>query len=358
MSSAWFYRKNSKKKIMQQTPYENKWQLGENVLAIRFTDDGSCASIALLDGSALLVNLSNGEEKRVAVHPMGTPLSVCVDGDGKAFLSAGDDGRVVRYGWHEAPVAIAEHKGKWIDHVAASGKLRAYTIGKQVYLTGQEAPLELPSSAGGLAFAPNGKRLAATHYNGVTLWWTSAKESKPQTLPWKGSHLGVCWHPAGDYLITTMQESALHGWRLKDMGELRMAGYPNKVHSFAFSYKGRWLVTSGADQLILWPFTGSGPQGKPPMALGVPEGAPVSVVAPHPKDDMTAAGYNSGRVVLAIFEDRLPIELLPPNGTPVVAMGWSPDGLKLLTAHEDGTLHYFTSQSIINASQAALANPF
>lgn len=342
---------------MQPAAVAQSWALNEAVLTALISADGKIAAIALLDGTVQLINLENGEAKRVEAHPNGAPLSFCLDGDGENFLSAGDDGRVVHLGWHHAPTTLAEQKGKWIDHVCASGKLRAYSCGRNVHIIGRDEPLPHPSSVGGMGFAPNGKRLAVSHYNGISLWWTNSKEQKPQTLIWKGSHLGVLWHPAGDYVMTSMQENALHGWRLKDFGELRMAGYPGKIHSMSFSWRGKWLVTSGADQIICWPFQGTGPQGKPPLALGVPEGAPVTVVAAHPKDDMTAAGYASGRVILALLEDRLPIELLPPNGESVSALCWSADGRNLISAHQDGTVRLFTNESIINASQAAAANP-
>lgn len=332
--------------------FERSLSVGENVLTVLFDSAGDFAAIIILDGTALLLNLKSGEEKRITLHTGGTPLSACMDTDGVGFLSSGDDGRVVRFSWDDAPEELANHKSKWIDHVAASasGSYRAYSVGKDVYILGREKPLPQPSSVGGIAFSANGKRLAVAHYNGVSLYWTNAKDSIPQTLLWKGSHLGVRWHPSGDYLMTTMQEPALHGWRMKDMGELRMAGYPGKVHSFEFSAKGKWLVTSGADQIICWPFTGTGPQGKPPMALGVPEGLPCTVVAPHPKDDMTAAGFASGRIILALFEDRMPVELLMPGSTPVVALRWSADGRNLISAHEDGTIYLFTSESIIAAT--------
>ncbi len=340
---------------MTATAYAQDWQLGENILSVCFSRDGSVAAASLVDGTVLLIK--DGAEQRVAAHPAGSSLAFCRDVGADGFLSAGDDGRVVRLRWDCTPEILAEQKGAWIDSLAAheNGTI-AYSTGRMVFILGRSEPLPHPSTVGGIDIHPNGKRLAATHYNGVSLWWLNAKESKPQTLIWKGSHLRCLWHPSGDYIMTSMQENALHGWRMKDLGELRMAGYPGKIHSFDFSQKGKWLVTSGADQIICWPFTGSGPQGKPPMALGVPEGKPVSVVAPHPKDDMTVAGYASGRVVLALFEDRLPIELMPPDNIPVTAIAWSPDGLQLLSAQENGHLCHFTSKSIIAASEAAYSS--
>lgn len=329
----------------QTNLFDKTWALNEGVLTVAFTGDNTTAAIALLDGTVVLIK---GEtEKRITVHPNGSPLSFVAEADG--FLSGGDDGRVVRVTWDDAPEVLAAHKGKWIDNVAVHPLgLRAYSVGKEVYLLGREAPLPHPSSVGGIAFHPNGKRLAVSHYNGVSLWWLNAKDPKPQTLLWKGSHLKTLWHPSGDYLMTSMQENALHGWRMKDLGELRMAGYANKIHSFGFSSKGKWLATSGSEQIICWPFSGSGPQGKPPFGLGMPEeGYPCTVVAPNPKEEVLAAGYASGRIVLALFEDQLPIELLPPNRIPVVALEWSPNGKTFLAAREDGSVFLFTAQKIM-----------
>jgi WD40 repeat protein len=155
--------------------------------------------------------------------------------------------------------------------------------------------------------------------------------------------------------MSNMQDNALHGWRLKELGkpngELRMAGYPNKIPAMAFSAKGKWLVTAGTEQIICWPFFGGGPSGRPPLALGVPENS-VSMIAPHPSDDMCAAGYTSGRVIMALYEDRLPIEILRAEGNPITTLAWNQKGDKLLVGREDGQLYLYTSASIIAASQA------
>src|SRR5581483_10214481 len=95
--------------------------------------------------------------------------------------------------------------------------------------------VQTPSSPGGLAFSPNGKRLAASHYNGISLYWTNAKEATPTKFAWKGSHLGIIWHPDSKIVITAMQEAALHGWRLTDNNEMQMQGYAGKVHSMGFT---------------------------------------------------------------------------------------------------------------------------
>jgi len=42
---------------------------------------------------------------------------------------------------------------------------------------------------------------------------------------------------------------------------MRMSGYPAKTEALSFTAKGKWLATSGADAMVLWPFFGGGPMG-------------------------------------------------------------------------------------------------
>ena len=89
-------------------------------------------------------------------------------------------------------------------------------------------------------------------------------------LEWKGSHLDATVSPDGRFLVTSMQENALHGWRLADSRNMRMTGYPGKTRSLSWSQDGHWLATSGADACVVWPFKDKdGPMGKAPRECGV-----------------------------------------------------------------------------------------
>jgi len=63
----------------------------------------------------------------------------------------------------------------------------------------------------------------------------------PEFLEWAGSHLGVTFSPDNKFLVTTMHESALHGWRLADNRHMRMSGYPGRVRSMSWSAGGKGL---------------------------------------------------------------------------------------------------------------------
>ena len=90
---------------------------------------------------------------------------------------------------------------------------------------------------------------------------------------------------------------------------------------------GRFLATSGATQLILWPFHAKdGPMGKQPLVLA-PFEHRVETVACHPRQDIVAAGYGDGLVLLVRIEDGAEILAKKPGDAPVTALAWSADGL-------------------------------
>jgi WD40 repeat protein len=155
-------------------------------------------------------------------------------------------------------------------------------------------------------------------------------------LPWKGSHLDATFSPDGRFLVTSMQEAMLHGWRLADGKDMRMSGYSAKVRSVAWTAGGKWLATSGSEQLILWPFAAKdGPMGKQPRMLAPYNKRAVAVVC-HPEQEIAGVGFEDGLVMLCRIEDGAEILAKKPGAAPVSALAWSRDGGKLAFATEDG----------------------
>ncbi|HAO39035.1 MAG TPA: hypothetical protein DCR53_00400, partial [Afipia sp.] len=158
---------------------------------------------------------SDGEATPVAVHGGGI---LCSASDGKRIVIGGDDGKLISLDAESNIATLAtDAKRRWIDNVALhSDGAVAWSAGKTAYVKapkGDEKSLDVPSTVGGLAFAPKGVRLAIAHYNGVTLWFPNMG-AKPEFLEWKGSHLGVTFSADNRFLVTSMHEAALHGWRL------------------------------------------------------------------------------------------------------------------------------------------------
>ncbi len=279
-------------------------------------------------GEEFLLVARKGHEHRVALHA-GAILSSAADG--KRIVTGGDDGQVIATaadGTHS--VIATDAKRRWIDHVAiAPDGTVAWSAGKTAYALGKKGEVrsfDAPSTVAGLAFAPKGLRLAIAHYNGAMLWFPNAGGARPETLEWKGSHLGVAFSPDGKFLITCMQEPMLHGWRLADSKHMRMSGYSARVRSLGWTAGGEFLATSGSEQLILWPFEGKdGPMGKQPLLMAQSV-ARVAAVACHPRQPVVAAGYADGTVILVRIDDGALLMAKPQGQAAVSALGWDASG--------------------------------
>ena len=292
--------------------------------------------VFVLGEEALLFG-HDAQETLLPIHGGGILASAS---DGKRIVTGGDDGKLIATdasGAHE--VVATDEKKRWIDQVALGpdGAV-AWSAGKSAHVRtgkGEVRTMDTPSTVAGLCFAPKGLRLAIAHYNGASLWFPNAAAA-PTKFEWKGSHLGVTISPDGKFLMTTMQEATLHGWRIADAKNMRMSGYSARVRSLSWTADGKFLATSGSEQLILWPFDGKdGPMGKQPTMLA-PSEARVSVVACHPKQPVVAVGYSDGAALMVRLEDGALIAARQADGDPVSAIGWDAAGRTLAFGTESG----------------------
>jgi len=315
------------------------------VVATAFSRDSKTAAFALGDGNVRLVNLAAKDDWREVTAHDGAILTLAPDALAGGFITGGDDGKFLRIAADGAVTEIAALGSRWVEHVASfpgeKGKgLLACAVGKLVHLfdeNGQKLKtLEHPSSVTGLVFDAKGKRIAASHYNGASLWFVAAKTDSARKLEWKGSHIGIAMSPDGDSVMTAMQENALHGWRLSDNQHMRMSGYPGKTLSLSFTKGGKWLATSGADSIVIWPFTGGGPMGKAPTELAGGDDVTCTRVLCHPQQEAIAGGFADGLVVLADINSARILPIAKPGRGPVSALAWSPDGTHLAFGSETG----------------------
>ena len=312
-------------------------EAGAPVLAAAFI--GDAPALALANG---IVRLSGRD---IAAHPDGAML--CAALDRGRWLSGGDDGRVVAISAAGEVETLAQEKGQWIDALAARDGAVAWSAGKNAHVRDAKGVVKswtAPTTVRGLAFLPKGYRIAVAHYNGVSLWFPNV-DATPQVMEWKGSHLDATVSPDGRFLVTSMQENALHGWRLSDGRNMRMTGYPGKSRSLSWSHDGHWLATSGAEACVVWPFKDKdGPMGKPPRECGV-RPQRITQVAFHPRALVVAIGYADGLALLSRLGDAAEILVRPAGEGAISALAWDKVGARLLLGTDAGAAGLLTLPS-------------
>jgi WD40 repeat protein len=325
--------------VMQErvTPYT----FDAYVVAAAFDRASSTLACALGDGTVALVDSRDPARTRRCEAHDGAVLALAADCGKSGFLTGGDDGTLARIGDDGAVRTLASFGSKWVEQLAsnAAAGVIAAGVGRSVHVFDADGrklkTLDHPSTVTGIAFDAKGRRIGASHYNGASLWYTASKTDNPRVLAWKGSHTGIAIHPAGEAVVTAMQDNALHGWRLSDGQHMRMSGYPGKTHTLSFSRTGKWLATDGAEAIVLWPFFGGGPMGKAPLELAARE-APCTRVAFHPRHDAVAAGFADGVVLVAEVQEQRILPVIPAGKGPVSALAWSDDGAFLAFGTETG----------------------
>ncbi|CAN5322784.1 WD40 repeat domain-containing protein [soil metagenome] len=307
-------------------------------------DRADRATFALGDGT---VRFEEGAGFVTVEAHDGAVLAAAVHPSGRGVVTGGDDGRVVwsrLEGDEVVASVIAEVKGRWIEHVAtsAASNLIAFTAGKEAHVrdAGDAKFLRVflhEKTVSGLAFDPKGKRLATAGYGGVSLWWARIEGQKPTVLKWAGSHIAAMFSPDGKFVVSSMQESQLHGWRLSDGKDMRMGGYPAKIKSLAFFDKGNLMVTAGANGAVVWPFAGAnGPMSKEAAEIGFSRDSLVVQVAGVEALPVAIAGQDNGKIWGAHMRSGRIETLKAEKGAAISSLAVSADGTRLAWGDEDG----------------------
>ena len=355
------------------------WNLDAPVVDLAWDHSGSSMAFALGDGTLAValgswqrgpslqprpgggVTLVEAQEPpvppRKAVVHQGSCLALAADPAG-GFLSGGDDGRVVHMPLSGDGTVLAHVPDAWIDNIATSREgVRAWSCGRHAHRmqAHQIQDIDLPATVNALAFDSKGQQLAMAHAGGVTVWQGATSKSpsaserglsktsfqEPRRLLWPGLHRALVWSPDDRYLVTGMQENALHGWRMSDGGDIEMGGYEGQPLSLSFAGDGKYLATSGSMKLVCWRFDPP-TLSKSPDECGIASLLPVSRVACHPSQAVVATGYQNGAVLLYQPGNDAALFIKASGGGAVTALAWSGEGTRLAFGTQDGVLGWLS----------------
>ena len=270
--------------------------------------------------------------QRPGVHDGGV-LSMAIHPSGRAFATAGQDGRVLFWDAAEGQVSRAIDVGSdWVENVAWSpdGQRLAASCSRRVHAyksDGEEAwrSDDHPSTVSAIAWSGAGQ-LATACYGRVTFFDASTGEAH-QKLEWQGSLVSMVLSPDGGIVVCGSQDNSVHFWRRATGHDSEMFGYPGKPSALAFDDTGTLLATGGGEAVTVWSFRRKGPEGTRPGVLEF-HAQPVTTLAFAPGSMLLASGGRDGAVVVwSLYRNGKGRAVGTQDvEDPVAELYWRPDG--------------------------------
>ncbi|WP_055419486.1 hypothetical protein [Streptomyces pactum] len=351
------------------------------VWGVEFGPDGHTLATAGQDDVVILWNVANPEYPQ----QIGEPLTGHTEGlwdvafapDGRTLATTGAD-RGVRV-WHLPENVLTDFtnpltsvaygpNGRLLAAASTDDALvRLWDVRRPGHprrlprdLTGHEAPVLA------VAFAPDGRTVAAGAEDGTVRLWDVSEPSRPApagTLrdAHPGGVLTVAFAPDGHTLATGGADGRVRLWDARDPDGVRPVGEPLVGHtdwitSVAFAPDGRTLATGSQDKTArLWDVSDrdrARPVGEPLTA----HGDWVNSVAFAPAGDTLATGGRDRTVRLWDVTDpgrARPLgEELSGHRGGVTSVAFAPDGRTLASGGEDHEVRLW------NVADPARAEPF
>jgi WD40 repeat protein len=191
----------------------------------------------------------------------------------------------------------------------------------------------------GVAFGPDGRRLASSSEDGtVQVWaWSGDGVAPARPLVLTGPR-GQVWNPVfspdGRRVAAGGLDGAIRVWELTAPDRPRLLrGHRGLILNVAFTPDGTRLTSSGHDGTVrLWPVTGRGA----PAVLGRHDGSAVGV-AVSPDGRRVASSGHDRTIRLWDLAGRDAPRVLRGHEDDVKMLRFSPDGTRLASASIDGT---------------------
>ncbi len=307
------------------------------------------------EGKLLRLDVQSGAVSQLGTHAPGV-LAVDWQPKGSTLLSAGQDGTVRLWNMEAAADAGMPLQGRVVHKalhwpIGASfrsdGQRFAFVSGRdvlvfdaagaqQLVLTGHGRPLSH------LAWRGREELLAAG--NGALFVDRTDGGGKVTEFLLEGTPMTLAVSPDLKVAASGLADGTLNFRNLNSQKRSRMSGYEGKVHLTAWSANSRLLATAstGATGIVVWDFSGRGPEGSEPLQLDAHEERIESLAWQGVGPYLVSAGRD-WRVVLwrpgSRTRTALDIQLL--DG-PAGMTCWSPDGRRLAVAQPSGRLRVFS----------------
>jgi WD40 repeat protein len=312
-------------------------------------------SLAIAGGEGAVLHIENAVQSpqvhELGEHGMGV-LAVAWQPGRSAIASSGQDGTVVLWNTDRTvgPKRLRRATG-WTERLAFSGdgKLLAASTGKTVSVWSGEGELlhesaPHPGSVAAIAWdrtgrerSATGRHLAAATFGGVWVHRIDSGELTTRTYRWASAALAVSFSPNGKVLAAGMQDGSVHFWYLATGDDSQISGYGTKVPLIEWSANSRYLATGAGSEVIVWDFTGKGPEGSTPLELRA-HTERIVTLAFQPEGPWLVSGGKDWRITLWLPGKESQAVDGHLTTSEVTVTRWSPDGKLLAVGEANGKL--------------------
>ena len=295
----------------------------DRVLGVSFSPDGQILATASFDNTVKLwkANGKGGFET--------SPYQTIKGHDkGVYHVSFSPTDKIVATASQDNTVKLWDLEGRWIQT-----------------LEGHE------NGVNSVSFSPNGKIIAtASRDNTVKLWQRTA-EGKFETIPNRKfkEHSDIVWavtfSPDGQIIATASRDGTVKLWSLEDDFVRSLKGHRDSVSSLSFSPNGKTLATASQDNTVkIW---------------NVENGQLQTTLTGHSNGVYDVSFLSENRLVSASADhslklwqlgDRIFQKTLNGHIGKVWNVSFSPDGQRIASASEDGTVKLWEKDSSTDGS--------
>ncbi|WP_313707867.1 nSTAND1 domain-containing NTPase [Planktothrix agardhii] len=319
----------------------------EFVRSVAFSRDGKQIISGGVDGTVRLWNVPKNH--LILRQPLKSAIeSVAVSPDGKIIAGGSADGMI--FLWNQdgtirlPPFKGHDHRVKAIAFNPNGTKIVTGSYDKTLRLwntNGQPLQVKFPKHSHiitTVAFSPDGKTIATGTWDGQLSLWSV--EGKPIVPHWQG-HQGivseVAFNPENNIIASSSTNGEVKLWDIQGTFKRSFLASRSGVSALAFDVDGQQILTGNVDgSLKLWNLNGklisneNWFQGHSDVVTSV------VFSNPHHGEQIIVSGSKDNTLRLWDLQGNLIGNHIQGNNVILVAI--TPDGLKIISGSEDGSL--------------------
>jgi WD40 repeat protein len=283
----------------------------------------------------------------IGEHLLGT-LTVAWQPRAKVFATSGQDSAVALWDgatgkeikrWKPAPTPTQALCYSPLGESLASAAGKTVTLWSP---TGEKlhtfAPA--PAAAVALAFDRPGTDLGVALNGELSVHRIENSRHETRRYKWPAACLTVNFSGNGRFLASGMADGSLHFWNRSTGKDSQMRGYDGKLELVGWSDNSRYLASSAGNEVVLWDFSGKGPEGTKPIVLNGHTERVDSFAWQPGGDHLVSAGRDWRLTLWRPAKARQPIDVQMLDSE-VSVVRWSPDGKRVAVGEKKGRVTLF-----------------